>query len=212
MPQVLKDAVRRRIQHAALEVFAARGYAGATMTAIATRAHVAPANLYRYYPSKQALFDAVLPSEIAERFATLLEAGVRSLAHVAVAPAPLGAEAASAELLRFWIEHRLAVVILLDRATGTPYAAYGAQFVEQLITLTLAELRAAHPGVHVSDAARRVLAQVFENTRRTLAALLQECPSERAIVEAIQAFRSYQIAGLWGLVRWIVEAGAAPAP
>ena len=73
MPQVLKDEVRDRILKAALEVFAAQGFIGATMAMIGERAGLGTASLYRYYKSKDALFDAVIPQSMADRFESLLE-------------------------------------------------------------------------------------------------------------------------------------------
>lgn len=202
MPQILKEELRARILAAALEVFATRGYTGATMTAIAERAGLGTASLYRYYPGKAELFDAVVTPELAARFEALLERRVRGLAPAVAGEAPRGGDAAD-EMLRFWIAHRLAVVILLDRAADTAYAHYGERFVDLLVSGTLAQLRAAHPGLRVPATARFVLERIFEATRRTLAAILAAHADERPLREAIEAFWSYQIPGLAGLARWV---------
>jgi AcrR family transcriptional regulator len=203
MPQVLKDEVRERILTSALEVFAAQGYAGARMATIAERAGLGTASLYRYYASKGELFDAVVTPALAERFETLLDKRVRALAQLAWGDEPRRVDDQGEEMLRFWVENRLAVVVLLDRAAGTAYAHYGERFVEQLVSATLAQIRAAHPGVRVSAAARFVLTRIFENTRRMLAAILAEHESERTLREAIEAFWSYQIPGLRGFAAWV---------
>lgn len=207
MPQVLKEEVRERILAAAREVLAAHGYLGATMAMIAERAGLGTASLYRYYASKGELFDAVVTPDLAERFASLLERRVRALAHVALGDAAGSEGDGGEEMLGFWVENRLAVVILLDRAAGTAYAHYGERFVELLVNGTLAQIRAAPAGerVRVSAPARFVLTRIFENTRRALAAILEEHESERALREAIEAFWSYQIAGLRGFARWVSE-------
>jgi AcrR family transcriptional regulator len=203
MPQVLKDDVRERILTAALEVFAAQGYLGATMAGIAERAGLGTASLYRYYASKGELFDAVVTPALAERFEALLEQRVRALAEVALSQAPVRGDDRGEEMLRFWVEHRLAVVVLLDRAAGTAYAPFGERFVELLVSTTLTQLRAAHPGLRVGATARFVLTRIFENTRRMLAALLGAHPDERALREAIEGFWSYQIPGLRGFAAWV---------
>ncbi len=204
MPQVLKPEVRERITSAALEVFATQGYVGATMAGIAERAGLGAASLYRYYPSKAELFDAVVTPELATRFESLLESRLRSLAHLA-GGAPARDEGAASLLLDFWVEHRLAVVILLDRAAGTDYAHYGERFVELLTKGLISQFRAAHPGVRISAPTRFTIERIFEGTRRTLAAILAAHDDERALREAVAAFWAYQLPGLAGLAAWLVD-------
>src|ERR1700722_620358 len=127
MVQVLKPAVRARIQDAALRCFATGGFPGTSMAAVAAAAHTASANLYRYYASKQELFNAVIPQDLADRHDTLLDTRVAALTQ----EAPNAQAAAAAELLGFWLDHRLAMVVLLDRAEGTRFADYPAAFVQR---------------------------------------------------------------------------------
>jgi AcrR family transcriptional regulator len=202
MPQVQKAEVRERISVAALEVFAERGFRGATMPEIARRAGVAPANLYRYYADKASLFDAVVPADLARRHGELLEQSARSLASLAKG-LPKRATSETEELLDFWIAHRLAVVVLLDRGAGTRFEEYGAEFVARLVEVSVSELRAAQPGFRLSKPSRTVLTILFDNTRRALAHILERHDDEAAICEAIAAFRSYQIAGIDGFVCWV---------
>jgi TetR/AcrR family transcriptional regulator len=54
------DDVRARILSAAEEVFAARGYAGATTREIAERAGIGKRMLFYYFPTKDAVYRAVL--------------------------------------------------------------------------------------------------------------------------------------------------------
>lgn len=206
MPQVLKPEVRERILRAALAAFARGGFAATTMSEIARDAGMAVANLYRYYPSKEELFAAALPEPTVARFERLLERSVHAHARLAGLARP-GDPASAAELLEFWIEQRLVVVILLDRAAGSPHEAFAQRFVERLVTLSIGEIRAAHAGVVISREARLVLTQIFENTRRMIAVLLESHSDERAIRRAVAAFRSYQVAGLAGFTRGLVESG-----
>lgn len=202
MPQVLKSEVRNRIQASALRVFAERGFRGATMPEIAERAGVAVANIYRYYENKEALFAAALPESIAREHRVLLERSVKSLASLATGPSKAETPEMGA-LLEFWLEHRHAVVVLLDRAADTPYTEYGAGFVDRLVSLTIAELRVAHPRIRISRELRAVITLIFDNTRRALASLLSSNENEADIRDALGAFRSYQVGGLAALSAWI---------
>jgi AcrR family transcriptional regulator len=204
--QTLKPEVRERILRATLEAVAERGLAGATVAAIAARAGVAGGNVYRYFPNKDELFAAALPRSLARRHDALVAASARSLSWVATGDPPGSADARDA-LLRFWIEHRLAVVVLLLHDEGTPYEGYARRFVDHLTALTVREIEAAHPGVRVSAEARSVLAMIFDSTRRTVAGILATHADEVEIRRAIAVFRSYQVAGLGGLAAFV-----APPP
>lgn len=210
MPQVLKDEVRARILAAALEVFAAHGVVGATMAAIAARAGVGTASMYRYYASKDELFAAVVTPALTQRFEALLDRRVRALARSTVEGEAV--DDLGDELLGFWREHRLAVVILLDRAAGTPFERYGERFVDQLVKHTIAGLRALHPELRLRPPARFVLTCIFENTRRLLAAVLAQHADPDELREAIEAFWSYQIAGLRGFREGLARPPTPAAP
>jgi len=203
MPQVLKPEVRARILSAGLEVFAAQGYLGATMNAIAEQAGLGAASLYRYFPSKAELFEAAITPEIAARFERLLQQRVRALAAQSVAAPFEPNQDHGAEMLEFWLEHRLAVVVLLDRAQGSAYEHYGERFVALLLKSTLEQIRGADKHVPISAPARLVLTRIFESTRSTLAAILAHSDDPRQLREAIEAFWSYQIPGLHGFARWL---------
>jgi AcrR family transcriptional regulator len=210
MPQVLKAEVRERIRAAALMLFAQCGFAGTTMHDIAREAGMAVANTYRYYGSKEELFDAAVPGDIVARFEQLLERSVQAHAHLAGLPRPRD-EAAAGELLEFWIEHRLVVIILLDRAQGSMHAGFAQRFVDRLVALSIAEIRMGYPGIVVHREARLVLCQIFENTRRMIAVLLESCPDPPAIRRAVAEFRNYQVAGLAAFARGLAAESSSGA-
>jgi AcrR family transcriptional regulator len=190
MAQVLKPAVRARIQSAALRCFADRGYAGTSMAEIASAAGTAPANVYRYFPSKEALFAAVVPADLADRHDRLLDTRIAALAE-----GTADRSAAAAQLLDFWLDHRLAVVVLLDRAEGTPVAGYPAAFVRRLVAH--AERSLDTPPAPVQ---REILDLVFDNTRRALAHILRTARDREHARALVDAFWSYQLPGLDGLL------------
>jgi AcrR family transcriptional regulator len=75
-----KDEVRERILEAALDLLAERGYRAASMPEIARAAATAVGNLYRYFPSKEALLDAALPDSVVTRIEELTLSNLRVLA------------------------------------------------------------------------------------------------------------------------------------
>lgn len=63
------EGTRRRLRDAALVEFAARGFDGTTVEAIATRAGVNKERIYSYFGDKKALWETVLAAEL-ERLAS----------------------------------------------------------------------------------------------------------------------------------------------
>ncbi|MDK2957777.1 MAG: TetR/AcrR family transcriptional regulator, mexJK operon transcriptional repressor [Desulfovibrionales bacterium] len=69
-----KEQKRRDILHAALEVFLKNGYLGASMDQIAQQAGVTKQTVYRYFESKEILFQAALEAQRAESGVCFAEA------------------------------------------------------------------------------------------------------------------------------------------
>lgn len=191
--QVLKEEVRARILEAAGEAFAEDGFKRASMARIAKAAKTATANLYRYFPDKASLFDAVVPAETVRRHDEVLEARLGALGgHDA-------AELATAEeLLDLWVAHRWAVIVLLDRAEDTRFAGYPAHFVDRLV-----EQGERAIGRPATPPQARVMRIVFDNTRRALAEILRTSDDPDTLRELVRGFWSYQLPGLEGLAAWM---------
>jgi AcrR family transcriptional regulator len=64
-----KDARPQEILEAALAVFAEKGFAAARMDAIAARARVSKGTIYLYFPSKEAIFRALVREMLAPQLA-----------------------------------------------------------------------------------------------------------------------------------------------
>lgn len=189
---------------AAERVFARSGYRGATMKDIAREAAISTGNLYRYFENKDALFDTLFTDAFAERFVQLLERRVGSL----VTSSDVGAlddeaERDGQELLQFWIDHRPRVIVLLSRAEGTRFEGFSQRFVELLMQPTLRSLRQRSGRRRLPAVVHFTLQTLFQNTVRTIVAILETHESEAELRQAFAAFWSYQLAGLAGLATWV---------
>jgi AcrR family transcriptional regulator len=199
MAQTRKPEIEARILHAARTAFAERGYRGATIADIAARAELSTGNTYRYFESKDALFYRVVDDALADRLLALVRRRVASLASaldLSALPAPAQADAEA--LLRFWIEHRLEVVILLARAEGSRHEHVRRSFVDALLK-PMRKLMAG--GGKLSRESELVLATIFDNTVHALVAILERCKGEAQIRAAFSLFWSYQLGGLAKLRR-----------
>jgi AcrR family transcriptional regulator len=201
LAQVLKAHVRQRIEDAALRVFAARGFRGATMGDIAAAAELSTGNLYRYFETKERLFAAVMPADFAEALAGRVRQRVASASGVrSVADLPAGApwRVVSEDLMAFTIGHRPQVVILLaeGRAAGTTYQGFAERMVADLCKLAIAWARSVRPAWAPTATDRFLLQRIYRAFLATLADILVTCTSDAAVRAAVTRFTSYHLAGL----------------
>jgi AcrR family transcriptional regulator len=203
MPQVLKESVRESLVAAAAEVFAKRGYERAAVGEIAAAAGLSTGNVYRYFPGKRELFDAVVPPTFVRRFRELLRRRVRALngirdVHDLPPEAPY--HLASEELLRFCIDHRLGVIVLLARSGGSRYARFAEHTVDDLVRLAVAHFESVDPArareVELRRTTRFDLTEIYRAFVQVLVAILVRFESEASIREAVAAYTRYHLAGL----------------
>jgi AcrR family transcriptional regulator len=195
--QVLKDDVEHRIRAAAVRVFAKAGYEGATMAAIAREAGLSTGSTYRYYRSKDILFESVIDSMFVETLVRLMRRQVRA------ARGPVAF--LSLELSRFVIDHRLKTVVLLGRAGGSSYAAIGDQLVQDRVARTIAQFRRTTPELSLRAPIRLAIEQIYRGWLSTLVRILDSTDDERQIREAMDAYAHFHDAGLAAVGR---DAGA----
>lgn len=202
MAQTLKPELRDRVLGAAEALFAEAGYKGATMAAIAERAGMSTGNLYRYFADKDALFYEVVSDEFAARFMRLLARRMKSLVQATdLTELEREAQADAEALLTFWVEQRLKVVIILDRAQGSRHEGFAERFIEALMKPTVSKLSASRGGV--PPTARFLLSNLFRSTVRMIVAILEAHSDEAEIRRAFAGFWSYQLAGMAGFERWV---------
>jgi len=202
MPQVRKDTIRERIAGAALTTFARDGWEGATMAAIAAGAGVSIGNVYRYFPNKEALLDAVLGEQLVAQLRALLRRRVAAADGVAdvdalAQTAPF--HTAGEELLRLAVDHRLRLVLLLGRAAGTRYEPVAGELIAAMKALALEHFRRLDPALQPSPSLAFVLDGVYRAWLRQVVDILASHETEAAIRTAVADFMRYHLSGLRAL-------------
>lgn len=194
MPYRRTEAVVRRlaarqeaILDAARAAAAAGGMAAVQIAPVAERAGIAAGTVYRYFPSKTDLVQALVDSVAEEELAVLRRAAD-------AAPGPLSALAAaiatfSARALR---QRRLAWAVLAEPVDAAVDAARLA-FRRALAAELEARLHAAMAGGHLPDqdlrlAAPALLAAVVEGLIGPLAPAPSDAAAARAAVQTLTLF------------------------
>jgi AcrR family transcriptional regulator len=189
MAQFLKEDVATAIRHAALRVFAERGYRASSVADIEREAGVSTGNVYRYFATKEVLFDELVPRSLQARFLARLKGRVLQTDLAGFADA---AEA----LMQFSLTHRLELAIMLGRAEGTPHEG----FAEKVSSL-LQEMALAHFAVERPSAALAfTLREIYAHFVTTMANALLEHEDARALRAAAETYARYHGAGMRALM------------
>jgi len=116
IPEPKRERGRQRvaaIMDAAVEVFSEKGYDAATMTEIAARSSTAIGSLYRFFPSKEALAQALL-----RRYAQHVSASLSELAEQVERLSMDGLAGALVDFMQALQSQRRLAVALIDARAG----------------------------------------------------------------------------------------------
>lgn len=202
MAQRPKQEVREAIQRAAAEAFAESGFERAALTDVVERAGTSIGNFYKYFASKEELFDDFLPrgftAELTRRIRAQVEA-LRASPDVTVLEEGHPYRRASEELLAFTIAHRERVVLLLLRAQGTKHERFASEVVRLLVELATEHARATYPSFVGTPATKRALTRIYRAFVATMGTILSEERAERAVRDAVAFHAAYHLTGLRAL-------------
>jgi AcrR family transcriptional regulator len=201
MSQYLKPEVQDRILEAALRAFATVGFEATSVAAIAADAGVSTGNVYRYFDSKQTLFDTALPETFPRTLERLVRARVRSLRGdrdpALVRRTPSSAYRAVAdELVEFSIANRLRVLVLLERSAGTPYEGFSDSLIELLVDAALDHARSLGKTPRPSPAASFALRRIYASFLGAMASALSLPGGASDMRAAIECYTTYHLSGL----------------
>ncbi|WP_397452892.1 TetR/AcrR family transcriptional regulator [Pseudomonas sp. NA-150] len=163
------------IMDEASAVFAEKGYDAATMTEIAARSGTAIGSLYRFFPSKEAIADALL-----SRYAEQALEGLAELQHNA---ADLTLDSLAGALIDFMLalQSRRSMVLTLVDARGAGLDVRQ-RFREALRASVASLLRTALPAI--SEAKSTVMATILLHTLKAIPAIAEEEPATRSVLLA----------------------------
>lgn len=156
-------AIRReQILEAATRCFARRGFHGATMQEVCAEVGMSPGGLYRHFPSKEAIVEALVERDHAETVGL-----VRAMRERRTLGAPGPLAAALADLLRDAADNALHVEVVAEAARNARVAALARRSDEAIVAELAAAIGEAQgrgdvdPGLPPGDAAKVLLA-VFD--------------------------------------------------
>lgn len=179
---------RRRVDAilaAAGELFGERGFAATTMTEIAARSRTAIGSLYRFFPTKEALAEALLT-----RYGELVTSDLATIEAQALGSGP---SAMADRLLDFMLALRgdhAAAVALLDARWHPHTDAKRQEFRDTALRQIQAILAAAQPSL-AAERVGTVAAIVQQLMKTVLVVAAQDDPNGSLVTELRRLTRTY---------------------
>jgi len=192
--QYKKDGIKEKIDVAALEVFAEKGYKGAKISDIGERAGVSVGNIYRYYNSKADIFYENIGEDFIKEAKRLLAEKIAVMEGKDLIPEGHQEEfwLANEEVISFMLENRHKMIIVFGRSEGTVYENAKEEQVSYIIG-KVGESIAPQP---VEPAAAIVYRSLIDMVLNILSA-----SADHAVIrEHLHMVNMYHLFGITGLL------------
>lgn len=191
--QPQREVGRQRVaelMEAAAEVIEERGFEAATMSEIAARADARIGSLYRFFPSKDAVGDA-----LAERYAAILQAALDPIVDDAAHGTPEALADVLIDLLvRLKPQTRAATALLESRAD---WPQIRRQVRARALSGIQQALAACAPGLP-EDAARDIAAVVLNNMKTMGGMTLKDAPTSPGAPDELRLMNRLYLAARLG--------------
>ena len=200
--QTLKDHTRRTIMDVARTAFLEDGFLKASMRSVATATGTSLGNLYNYFPSKDALFTAVVEPFIAE-MEHLLESYYGLTAFDMLQwNTPQNIQKTTETYLSLVREHRDLMFLVFYRAQGSSLEAYRHEFIDKCSGIVSQWFS------HLTDEQGELRTQLSNAFIRWLSAgmfsmieeIIDQNMNEEAAEKFIEEYLTFEIEGIKALL------------
>jgi hypothetical protein len=203
MAQYKKDEIKDKIDAAALKVFAEKGYKDAKISDIGECGGISIGNIYRYYKSKEEIFDANVPGDFLETVKKLLHGKIAAVKGTDIDFIEQSEEfwLINHEVIQFMVDHREHMLIVFHKNTGTKYENAKTELVEFL----LQAIQDIHPiqfgQFLAANKQERVIRLIYENLIRMTLCILQDSKDIEEVRQHLKSIHSYHMFGIISLFR-----------
>ena len=203
MAQFKKDEIKQKIDQAALEVFAKKGYKEAKIADIAEKSGLSVGNIYRYYGGKDDLFYSVLPDTFIIEVKTLLKRKIEESSSKQIKLREIK-EVMSKEdeaffLFLFENKERILMLFRDERQTYE-------NIRKELIEYCIATIKACYTSRDVLEKLNEIeyyfiLNCIYENLLLMLLGVLERGKSFGEVKQLVSVMNQYHLLGVSGLFK-----------
>ncbi|SMP51028.1 TetR/AcrR family transcriptional regulator [Anoxynatronum buryatiense] len=190
--QVLKEDVRENILAAAKKLFLSKGFEGASMSMIAKEAGVSKSNLYNYFPAKEALFQALVQTALAQ--ITQMMQVIFDHSSEGFDPKAFSQRTAKA-LTVVLVAFREEILLLTDASAGTAFEKTKEGIIQQLQAHSLHEFQ--HFQIETKEDQSFFIHYVNASFVEGLVEVLRHYQNDEWVARNVEMLTAYYIHGYY---------------
>lgn len=195
MAQYKKDSIKDSIDAAALAVFARKGYKAAKISDIAAAAGVSVGNLYRYYQSKDEIFNTILPEEFPNQMLAALRDKVGAAKDALKIDS--GAFRQTAEAFTgLMLAERERIIILFSGSGDSKYERFRSSFASAMLSIVKSSYEKEYAAYLSEFGGDDMLYLIYENLIRLYADILMRQSAEEETANSIRQINLYHFTGI----------------
>ncbi len=204
MVQYKKDDIKKKIDNAALYVFAEKGYKDTGISDIAKKAHVSVGNIYRYYKGKDDIFySSIVQPDFIDMFKSITLKKISS-AKDTMPGLSEGSQShlfflMNEEFIEFIISNRERMLIIFNGAKGTRYEPVKNEIIDYLIK-TVKENYSKQDNKVIFDIKNEaVIRTIYIKFIEMMMDVLKESSTPTEIKSSLNIINTYHLFGVTNL-------------
>lgn len=134
MVQIKKQEIKTLIDNSALDVFIQKGYQNTKISDIAMKAGISVGNIYRYYKSKEEIFNSIISEDFVNQFKQTLKQKVASWQYNDENTNAINQD----NLIDYLFENRRTFILLFNGCKGTKFEYLFEDLVDFLVNIFFA--------------------------------------------------------------------------
>ena len=202
MAQYKKDEIKEKINTAALNIFAEKGYENTSISDIAAKANISVGNIYRYYKGKDEIFYTIVP----EDFIIGLKATLLSKIASAKDIADSGGNShlfslINDEFIALMVSNREIVLIILMGAKGTRYESVKDEVTNYLIKVVKENYSGKDNRIIYDSNHDLVIKMIYMNLLEMIMNILKLSNDLSEMQKSLHVINSYHLFGVTNLFK-----------
>ncbi len=202
MAQYKKDEIKEKINTAALNIFAEKGYESSSISDIAAKANISVGNIYRYYKGKDEIFYTVVPEDFIIGLKSTLLSKIASAKDITESGGNSHLfSLINDEFIELMVSNREIVLIIFMGAKGTRYESVKDEVTNHLIKVVKENYSGKDNRIIYDSNNDLVIKMIYMNLLEMIMNILMLSNDLSEMQKSLHVINSYHLFGVTNLFK-----------